>query len=565
MKIHEFRVRSDFRNLNGLVLQFDTTHSTNIIIGNNGAGKSNILEAFSSIFRTLYYGSETDFEFDFSLRYQTTAGNNVVISKIGSRGFKMKVDDIQIPFVNKSYLPKRVICNYSGEDRRIFEAYYEKIHEDYLRQVIHSRGNDPLKMVFVDKDMWRIILLIMLVTRQDHDAFDSFFKDVLGLNNNDAVKVQIQIDYKALDTWRKNPNPSYFFIRTLADHIIEDGSITLSDVNLAGDTADSLFNYMMNAQSVIRSMHIILNGYNSEYMSEGEKKLMVIKFILESIADEESLVLLDEPDSHIHISRKKELKDYFDSFDHRDNIITSHSPTMTATFEDTAIIMLDTEEGRAKVIDSDKQHIVSELTRDMWSLQEQNIFLTSHKDILLLEGEWDEAYLTAAKKAFHNNGEFKDIDFACLPCGGAEQLGRLQSRFTPKANQMLFAFWDADDAGIKAMRKVFNENYSIESFGIARKTGSVWFAFYPRWRKGIPNFNVEDYFTKRVIRSYITSFDSLVDIISRDNLKKKMAKDCVNGCLGYRELIHFKKVFELIRRIKQAEAAGDTAILDFRD
>lgn len=560
MIINELRVRSDFRNLNGLDLKFDTSHSTNIIIGNNGAGKSNILEAFSSIFKTLYYGSETDFEFDFSLRYQTTAGNNVVISKIGNRGFKMKVDDTQIPFTDKSYLPKRVICNYSGEDRRVFEAYYEKIHADYLRQVIHSKGNDPLKMVFVDKDMWQIILLIMLVTRQEHDAFDIFFKDVLGLENNDTVTVQIRIDDKGLETWRKNPNPSYFFIRTLADQIAEDGRIAISDINIAGDTADSLFNYMMNAQGVILSMRINLNGYNSEFMSEGEKKLMVIKFILESIADEESLVLLDEPDSHIHISRKKDLKDYFDSFDHRDNIITSHSPTMTATFEDSAIIMLDTEGGKARVIDSDKQKIVSELTRDMWSLQEQNIFLTSHKDILLLEGEWDEAYLTAAKNAFHKNGEFTDIDFACLPCGGADQLVRLQSRFTPKANQMLFAFWDADKAGIDAMREVFNENYTKKNFGIARKTGNVWFAFYPEWRKNIPNFNVEDYFTKRVIRSYITSFNSLVDILSRDNLKKKMAKDCDSGRLGYRELIHFNKVFELIRRIKQADAAGKTAI-----
>lgn len=562
MKINELRVRSDFRNLNGLVLKFDTSHSTNIIIGNNGAGKSNILEAFSSIFRTLYYGNETDFEFDFSLRYQTTAGNNVVISKIGSRGFKMKVDDNQMPFADKSYLPKRVICNYSGEDRRIFEAYYEKIHADYLRQVIHSRGNDPLKMVFVDKDMWQIILLIMLVTRQDHDAFDNFFRDVLGLENNDAVAVRIKIDDKALETWRRNPNPSYFFIRTLADQITEDGRIALSDVNKAGDTADSLFNYMMNAQNVIQSLRISLNGYNSEFMSEGEKKLMVIKFILESIADEESLVLLDEPDSHIHISRKKELKDYFDSFNHRDNIITSHSPTMTATFDDTAIIMLDTEEGKTKVIDSDKQHIVSELTRDMWSLQEQNIFLTSHKDILLLEGEWDEAYLTAAKRVFHQNGEYTDIDFACLPCGGADQLVRLQSRFTPKANQMLFAFWDADDAGIKAMRKVFNDNYTKEDFGVARKIGSVWFAFYPKWRKGIPNFNVEDYFTKRVIRSYITSFDSLVGIISRDSLKKQMAKDCDSGNMGYKELMHFNKVFDLIRQIKIADLKGESVILN---
>ncbi len=561
MKIEELRVRSDFRNLNGLYLKFDTSHSTNIIIGNNGAGKSNILEAFSSIFRTLYYGDRPEFEFDFSLRYHTSTGKKVVISSLAGRGFKMNVDDNLIPFSDKTYLPKRVICNYSGEDRRIYEAYYEKIYRDFYSQVVHSKGNETLKMVYVDKDIWRIILLIMLVTRDYHEAYDSFFKDVLGLVDNNAVSVQIQVDEKELERWKRNPNPAYFYIQTLADQLEEDDTIALDDINKAEESAESLFNYMMNAQRVIKSIRIKLNGYDSGFMSEGEKKLMVIKFILESIADEDSLVLLDEPDSHIHISRKKDLKDYFDSFDHRDNIVTSHSPTMTATFDDKAIIMLDVDGGHAKVIDKDKQQIVSELTRDMWTLQEQNIFLTSHKDILLLEGEWDEAYLTAAKKAFHNNGEYTDIDFACLPCGGAEQLVRLQSRFTPKAGQMLFAFWDADNAGIDAMRKVFNDNYKKEDFGIARKTGSVWFAFYPRWRKDIPNFNVEDYFTKRVLRSYINSFDSLVDIISRDNLKRVMAKDCETGHIAYRELMHFNKVFELIRKIKQADAAGETAIL----
>lgn len=561
MKIKEIHIRSNFRNLNGLELKFDSAHSTNIIIGNNGAGKSNILEAFSSIFRTLYYADKPEFEFDFSLRYQTSAGNNVVISSIGERGFRMNVDGNSIPFSDKTYLPKRVICNYSGEDRRIYEAYYAKIYNDFYSQVIHSKGYETLKMVFVDKDLWRVILLIMLVTRNDHEAFDTFFRDVLKVDNNDTVSVHIQIDNKLLEKWRKNPNPAYFYIQALSDQLSADGSVSLDNINKSGETAESLFTYLMNAKRVVQSIQISLNGYDSGFMSEGEKKLMVIKFILESIADEESLVLLDEPDSHIHISRKKELKEYFDSFDHRSNIITSHSPTMTATFDDKSIIMLDTDGGHAKVINSDKQRIVSELTRGMWTLQEQNIFLTSHKDILLLEGEWDEAYLTAAKKAFHSKGEFTDIDFACLPCGGAEQLVRLQNRFTPKTNQMLFAFWDADKSGVDAMRKVFNDQYRKEDFGIARKMGSVWFAFYPRWRKSIPNFNVEDYFTKRVLRSYISSFESLVDIVSKDALKKKIANDCDKGKMSYLDLRHFNKVFELIRRIKQADAAGETVIM----
>ena len=222
MVINELHIRSDFRNLKGLDLKFDTTHTTNIIIGNNGAGKSNILEAFSSIFGTLYYGDKPEFEFDFSLRYHTSLGNNVVISSIADRGFKMRVDDNLIPFSDKRFLPKRVICNYSGEDRRIYEAYYEKIYRDFYSQVVHSKGNDTLKMVYVDKDIWRTILLIMLVTRNEHEAYDSFFRDVLGLEDNNAVSVKIQIDEKELERWKRNPNPAYFYIQALTDREATD-------------------------------------------------------------------------------------------------------------------------------------------------------------------------------------------------------------------------------------------------------------------------------------------------------------------------------------------------------
>lgn len=75
--------------------------------------------------------------------------------------------------------------------------------------------------------------------------------------------------------------------------------------------------------------------------------MMVILFILEAISDEQTLVLMDEPDSHIHISRKSELREMFDHMSHRSNIITSHSPTLTASFEEKtkgAIVMLDKDE-----------------------------------------------------------------------------------------------------------------------------------------------------------------------------------------------------------------------------
>lgn len=132
--------------------------------------------------------------------------------------------------------------------------------------------------------------------------------------------------------------------------------------------------------------------------------MMVVLFILEAISDEQTLVLMDEPDSHIHISRKGELREMFDHMSHRSNIITSHSPTLTASFEEKtkgAIIMLDKEEdGKTKVIDKDIVNLVEKLTSGIWTSQKQNLFLSSHDDILIVEGPTDETFISAALKYF---------------------------------------------------------------------------------------------------------------------------------------------------------------------
>ena len=69
MKLLTLKITSEFRNLENLNLSFDPANDTYVIIGNNGTGKTNILEAISSIFSVLLNHS-TDFLFSFVLRYE---------------------------------------------------------------------------------------------------------------------------------------------------------------------------------------------------------------------------------------------------------------------------------------------------------------------------------------------------------------------------------------------------------------------------------------------------------------------------------------------------------------
>ena len=65
-------------------------------------------------------------------------------------------------------------------------------------------------------------------------------------------------------------------------------------------------------KKLFNSIEIGFNKLNISALSEGEKRLLLVKCIMDILANDKSLILFDEPDAHLHISRKKELKTLLD-------------------------------------------------------------------------------------------------------------------------------------------------------------------------------------------------------------------------------------------------------------
>jgi len=53
MKVDYLHIQSQFKNLNDVKVEFDQSNLMTVIVGGNGSGKSNVLEALVSIFRNL--------------------------------------------------------------------------------------------------------------------------------------------------------------------------------------------------------------------------------------------------------------------------------------------------------------------------------------------------------------------------------------------------------------------------------------------------------------------------------------------------------------------------------
>lgn len=567
MKLLSLKVKSDFRNLKGLKLSLSEDNDTYVLIGNNGTGKTNILEALSSVFCSLLL--KTPFEFSFVLLYKLDDDKYRVEHDITAGRTEYKKNDVVVE-VGDIVLPNRIICNYSGEDTRLWENYYKTPYDDYIKRIKRRTASDILKMVYIDRSMWRYVLLCMLSARGDNHAFDEFLTKKLYIKPEDPVTIKMHIDEGKLSGWHDNQVKQLVQMVSARLHDIgSDHSTDITLFNPLGDEPRELFSKYVGADDLIGDVTITYHdSVEAGYLSEGEKKMMVILFILEALADERTLVLMDEPDSHIHISRKAELNVMFDSMSHRSNLITSHSPTLTAKFKTDTIIMLDRKsDGRVEIIDKKNVDLVSRLTDGIWTAQRQNIFLASHDDIMLVEGSSDITFIQAALDYFKSQGKYVNLSFEFIPCGGASHMKDFASIFRPKDNQMVFGFLDGDKAGRESMHKVIKcpdsgaKEWDVKAFGKARKSGDVWFSFYPVWKrkKNIENFNVEDYFTCQLFRKYIFSFSSLDTIKGKDGLKSKLEDECSKGRIAPKYFEKFNTLFDHILAIKDAEARGEKA------
>ena len=55
MKVDKLYIRSRFKNLENVKVDFDENHLMTVVVGRNGSGKSNVLEALVSIFRQRFH------------------------------------------------------------------------------------------------------------------------------------------------------------------------------------------------------------------------------------------------------------------------------------------------------------------------------------------------------------------------------------------------------------------------------------------------------------------------------------------------------------------------------
>lgn len=533
------------------------------IIGNNGCGKSNLLEAISCIFKNLYK-NERNIPFDFYLEYITSDNKKVEIEKEKSK-LSFRVDSVTHVGIS-DFLPKKIVAIYSGEEDRLWKQYYRPFYLDYISNINRERHASLPQMLYLNKFYWNIALLCLSLSENNRE----FLEQVLGITK--IEKIKFEFTKSNYDDFKNSP--ALHLVKTL-DYQTEHTFKDLSELLELLYSVDEIFSYLYIAftpdkKKIINDITVMFNdGLTIEDLSEGQKKLLLLKSALEFAGQEDTLYLLDEPDAHVHVNNKDKVIEALKPYIHnRQVIVTTHSPTITQCIDENDLFMMSS----GCFIPKNQQEIIEEITGEFWNAHQQNNFLSSKKDVILLvEGKHDKEHILNAYSKLKD--EYVGLDFDIFNMNSANNIPQMMTGLRTNEvvyNKLFIGIFDDDNVGKEELNKT---NCSFDNQQNRKRHKEGFFAIkYPKHSQHkSTNFTVENFFSTELLEQCYSqalneSFGTLnglsIDSISEkimDKAKTKLSEASAN--FEKNDFNNFRLLFDLIKSIKEKYNTLNQAIV----
>jgi predicted ATPase len=382
-----------FRNLKDITIDFDEDEWVTVLIGWNGTGKSNVLEALTIIFRDLIAGVRVP-AFAYTITYEMgTASSSTPQLLISIDADPLRSDPLRISVRSRSgertvspsrffhegetYLPRYLFSYYSGESSRMQELFkgYLARYDSSLRS-----GDDPgPKRLFYAMPVHSQFVLLTFLAFED-EVSREILKEHLGLDATDGLESVLFVlreppwrssalgdarfwnargvvrDFLAhlyevatapiavsrrerVSLWNsKTLEFKYLFVKSLADlRVLADGMTPATFFRNLEST------YVSELLEEIRVRVRLGKGDNTltfKELSEGEQQLITVLGLLRFTAEAESLFLLDEPDTHLNPRWAMDYMSYLEKFVALDGAVKSNSHVVLTTHNPMAIAEL---------------------------------------------------------------------------------------------------------------------------------------------------------------------------------------------------------------------------------
>ena len=427
------------------------TFNSHAVIGANGAGKSNLLEAIIMIFRDLDLNqvASLDYELDYHIR-----GNHIEIKTQASKRPTVIINSerssaTQLSEHAREYLPSNIFVYYSGKNERIeqlFQAHQrrfiqrqrDQLSEDLLRRLLYCRsGHSQLVLLacLLSKDELFIQLLDLLnIVELDSALFvlKQPYRLRQNLDEKDILEGDNRFWYARGNTvnefldklWQLAVAPIEHTVNKLIDfrgrtekqeqlYLFLPSKEKLHELgNLVGD-ASRFFRHVEAAyiDDLIEEVRINVKHKDAEgninfsQLSEGELQFLTVLGLMRITSQDDCLFLLDEPDTHLNPIWKLR---YFDEIEKviRKNteqtiagnsqiIITTHDPLMIGSLRREQVRILR-KQGKKSIVEEPYQHpqgmgVTGLLRSELFGLRATVDFVTrrrlDRRNFLFAKGE----------------------------------------------------------------------------------------------------------------------------------------------------------------------------------
>ena len=398
-------------------------------------------------------------------------------------------------------------------------------------------------MYYINKYYWDIALLSLVYSTAEDDK--QFLKETIGRDTVDHIllfytqNVERHCKSELLKSFLQSVNlfsehskgpdgePVYLYamtkesifdtygVRVFEDFAAMKNFYMFADAKFLNNKPEEfnyyekqLFDYFVQAympkdKKVIKNIELIYNGFSAKDLSEGEKKLILIRSVLSFVADENSLILFDEPDANIHEGRKQQIYNLFAEyckFD-RQMVVATHSPILAQLANEKELLMLDHEGGKSTLLTEEKIDKIKHLTGTSWDVIGQGMMLKSNRPLVVFEGKTDVKYVKRAIDLLKNdNPSYDQLQVDFMSAGGADNMQFFITdllEVIPNSKKVI-VFFDRDNEGQTGAATLLNLTTSDEAIAHYDdvKQNNLTVSFIP-YKTGVTggDFLIEDYFS----------------------------------------------------------------------
>ena len=385
MRIDKVYIKK-FKNLEEFNIDIDESQWENVFLGQNATGKSNFFEALVLIFKNLDLKLNDNPPFEYDIHY-ICKGKKLNIKTIGGKyefNALTRVDGgiWSVPLVltktefekqKDELLPNHIFIYYSGTSERLQNVYIEHQRNYYLEIIkpeAKGRKINKIRRIFLVQNIHsKFALLSFFIFGPKKEKALEFLKNELSIIGLNSMLLVLR-----KPIWSKISSEKEMFwksgglVRSFLDQLWEyslapiynSESVPVSYKSY--ESQERLYLYVQSKEQLrkLAKTHYdnsiqFFNALESTYisdliedikvrvekktatetipfseMSEGEQQLLTVFGMLRFLKDKESLILLDEPDTHLNPLWKWKYLDFFREYVGRDKstqiIISTHDP-----------------------------------------------------------------------------------------------------------------------------------------------------------------------------------------------------------------------------------------------